>query len=62
VGKVTFNHRDEHVDDHMLLVQANLDDMNPEWMTYVMDKLFDAGANDVYMVPIIMKEDVLESC
>jgi uncharacterized protein (DUF111 family) len=29
--------------------------MNPEWMTYVMDKLFDAGANDVYMVPIIMK-------
>lgn len=52
---MTFNHREEHVDDHMLLVQANLDDMNPEWMTYVMDKLFDAGANDVYMVPIIMK-------
>lgn len=52
---MAFNHREEHVDDHMLLVQANLDDMNPEWMTYLMDKLFDAGANDVYVVPIIMK-------
>ena len=31
----------------MLLVQANLDDMNPEWITYLMDKLFDVGANDV---------------
>lgn len=52
---MAFDHRDEHVDDHMLLVQANLDDMNPEWVSYVMDKLFDAGANDVYVVPIIMK-------
>ncbi|OCT16660.1 hypothetical protein A8709_08275 [Paenibacillus pectinilyticus] len=52
---MAFNHRDEHVDDHMLLVQANLDDMNPEWVTYIMDRLFDVGANDVYVVPIIMK-------
>ena len=52
---MAFNHRDEHVDDQMLVVQANLDDMNPEWVTYVMDKLFDAGANDVYVIPIIMK-------
>ncbi|MGG1517538.1 nickel insertion protein [Paenibacillus oryzisoli] len=53
---MSFNHRDEHVDDHMLLVQANLDDMNPEWVSFLMDKLFDAGANDVYVVPIIMKK------
>ncbi|WNR45569.1 nickel pincer cofactor biosynthesis protein LarC2 [Paenibacillus roseipurpureus] len=52
---MAFNHRDEHVDDHMLIVQANLDDMNPEWMSYLMDQLFDVGANDVYVVPIIMK-------
>ncbi|MBA2940589.1 DUF111 family protein [Paenibacillus sp. CGMCC 1.16610] len=53
---MSFNHREEHVDDGMLLIQANLDDMNPEWVSYIMDKLFDIGANDVYVVPIIMKK------
>ncbi|NOU99663.1 nickel insertion protein [Paenibacillus planticolens] len=53
---MNFNHREEHVDDGMLLIQANLDDMNPEWVSYIMDKLFDAGANDVFVVPIIMKK------
>ncbi|MCY9667929.1 LarC family nickel insertion protein [Paenibacillus alginolyticus] len=53
---MSFNHRDEHVDDNMLLIQANLDDMNPEWVSYIMDKLFEAGANDVFVVPIIMKK------
>ena len=38
---MSFNHRDEHMDDGMLLIQANLDDMNPEWVSYIMDKLFD---------------------
>ncbi|MDF2669777.1 MAG: hypothetical protein K0R67_2083 [Paenibacillus sp.] len=51
-----FNHRDEHTEEGMVLIQANLDDMNPEWCSYVMDKLFEAGANDVYWVPIVMKK------
>lgn len=50
-----FDHRQEHVDDGMILIQANLDDMNPEYSSYVMDRLFEAGANDVYWVPIVMK-------
>lgn len=50
-----FDHREEHIDEEMVLIQANLDDMNPEWTTYVSDRLFDAGANDVYWIPIIMK-------
>src|SRR5690606_18337541 len=49
-------HGEEHLDEHMVLLQANLDDMNPEWTTYVADRLFDAGANDVYWIPIIMKK------
>jgi uncharacterized protein (DUF111 family) len=48
-------HAEEHVDDGMVLLQANLDDMNPEWTTYVADLLFAEGANDVFWVPIIMK-------
>jgi len=51
-----FQHREEHVDENMLLLQANIDDMNPELCSYVGDCLFDAGANDVYWVPIIMKK------
>lgn len=50
-----FDHQNEHVDEHMVLLQANLDDMNPEFSSYVMDRLFEAGANDVYWIPIIMK-------
>jgi uncharacterized protein (DUF111 family) len=53
--RVLFDHRNEHVDEHMVLLQANLDDMNPEFCSYVMERLFEAGANDVYWVPIIMK-------
>lgn len=49
-------HAEEHVDDGMMLLQANLDDMNPEWTSYVADLLFAAGANDVYWIPILMKK------
>ncbi len=40
----------------MLMVQANLDDMNPELCSHVADLLFDAGANDVFWTPIVMKK------
>jgi uncharacterized protein (DUF111 family) len=52
---LSFDHREEHIDEHMLLIQANIDDMNPEWTSYITDKLFAEGANDVYWIPIIMK-------
>jgi uncharacterized protein (DUF111 family) len=53
---MSFEHREEHMDEGMLLVQANIDDMNPELCSYISDRLFDAGANDVYWIPIIMKK------
>lgn len=53
---MTFDHQEEHVDEHMLLMQVNIDDMNPELTSHVMEKLFAAGANDVYWIPIIMKK------
>ncbi len=37
-------------------MEANIDDMNPECYEYVMDQLFQAGALDVFLVPIIMKK------
>jgi uncharacterized protein (DUF111 family) len=51
-----FGHREEHVDEEMLVLQANIDDMNPELCSYVGELLFEAGANDVYWIPIIMKK------
>ncbi|MGD2035966.1 MAG: nickel pincer cofactor biosynthesis protein LarC, partial [Bacteroidales bacterium] len=39
-----------------LLIECNIDDMNPEYYDYLIDKLFEAGAQDVFLVPIIMKK------
>jgi uncharacterized protein (TIGR00299 family) protein len=38
-----------------MLIEVNIDDMNPEWFTVVQRRLFDAGALDVYYAPITMK-------
>jgi hypothetical protein len=37
-------------------IECNIDDMNPEMYEYVMEKLFEAGADDVYFQPVIMKK------
>jgi pyridinium-3,5-bisthiocarboxylic acid mononucleotide nickel chelatase len=37
--------------------QANLDDANPEWIGYLMERLLAAGALDVALVPIHMKKN-----
>ncbi len=50
------DHREEHVDEAMYLVQANLDDASPEWVAYAMERLFAAGANDVSVLPMTMKK------
>jgi uncharacterized protein (TIGR00299 family) protein len=39
-----------------IMLECNIDDMNPELYSYVMDALFEAGAHDVFMIPIIMKK------
>ena len=39
------------------MLEANLDDTNPEWMGFIMDRLFEAGALDVVFCPIQMKKN-----
>jgi uncharacterized protein (TIGR00299 family) protein len=41
----------------MVLLETNIDDMNPQIYDYVMDKLFKAGALDVWLTPIQMKKN-----
>jgi uncharacterized protein (TIGR00299 family) protein len=39
-----------------LHLECNIDDMNPEFFDYIADRLFKAGASDVFISNIIMKK------
>lgn len=43
-------------EDSAMLVETNIDNLNPETYPYVIEKLLEAGAMDAFMVPIIMKK------
>ncbi|MFC1608324.1 nickel pincer cofactor biosynthesis protein LarC [Candidatus Latescibacterota bacterium] len=45
-----------HEEDHSVLIETNIDDMNPEIFGYLTDKLMEVGAKDAYMSPIFMKK------
>ncbi len=38
------------------VVECNIDDMNPERYEFIIEQLFEAGAADVWLTPIIMKK------
>ncbi len=39
-----------------VIIECNIDDMNPEFYDALMERLFAIGANDVFFTPIIMKK------
>jgi uncharacterized protein (TIGR00299 family) protein len=43
-------------DEEVTVIETNIDDMNPQIYEYVMEKLFKAGALDVFLTHIIMKK------
>ncbi|MBM4261924.1 MAG: nickel pincer cofactor biosynthesis protein LarC [Deltaproteobacteria bacterium] len=43
--------------EEMLVIETNIDDMNPQLYDHVMDRLFAAGARDVFLAPIQMKKN-----
>jgi uncharacterized protein (TIGR00299 family) protein len=44
-------------DQEISILECNLDDLNPQLFGYVMDRLFEAGALDVYATPVQMKKN-----
>jgi len=40
-----------------VVMECNIDDMNPEFFEYLMDQLFQAGAYDVFFTPVQMKKN-----
>jgi uncharacterized protein (TIGR00299 family) protein len=43
--------------EEMLVIETNIDDMNPQFYDHVMERLFAAGARDVYLTAIQMKKN-----
>ena len=42
--------------DEIAVLETNIDDMNPELFGHVSEKLWAAGAKDVYLIPVQMKK------
>lgn len=44
-------------EEQISILETNIDDMNPELFGYLMDRLFEDGALDVYWIPLYMKKN-----
>jgi len=42
--------------DQITILEANIDDMNPQFFEPLLDRLFEAGALDAFLVPVSMKK------
>ena len=60
VLRVYLSEENENTDSAHLeeawILECNIDDMNPEWYDHLFNTLFEAGASDVFLSPIIMKK------
>ncbi|MEQ8171433.1 MAG: nickel pincer cofactor biosynthesis protein LarC [Candidatus Eremiobacterota bacterium] len=48
--------KDRESIEEQYIIEANIDDMNPEFYSFVEERLFEAGALDVFTAPVIMKK------
>jgi len=45
------------LEETVVILESNLDDINPEWLGFLMERLFEAGALDVVFSPGYMKKN-----
>jgi len=57
VLRVMVGNKDDYGRDEVTIIETNIDDMNPQIYDYVMEKLFDEGALEVYLINIMMKKN-----
>jgi hypothetical protein len=48
---------ENHASKVCYVTECNIDDMNPEMYDHIIDTLFNAGADDVYLTPVQMKKN-----
>lgn len=53
LGETVVNEEPGH---NALMMECNIDDMNPEFYEYLSEKLFNSGASDVFCSSVIMKK------
>ena len=58
VLRVYLGEEEERVDEEVIL-ETNIDDMSPEILSYVQERLFEAGVKDVYTTAIMTKKNRL---
>ncbi len=46
----------EFVKDDVVMIETNIDDMNPQMYPYIIEKVLELGAKDAYVTPVIMKK------
>ena len=51
------NHQTGCQKETIVMIETCIDDMNPEIFGFVMDRLFEDGALDVYWIPVFMKKN-----
>jgi pyridinium-3,5-bisthiocarboxylic acid mononucleotide nickel chelatase len=44
------------INEQLLMIEANIDDMNPEMYPHIMDHILNVGAKDIFLTNIIMKK------
>ena len=57
VGEAATSLASKTTQDTISVLEANLDDLNPQVFGYVMDRLLEEGALDVFGVPVQMKKN-----
>ncbi len=55
-GVAKMNENEDAIFETVYMLETSIDDMNPEYFEYVSEKLFQAGALEVYTVPVVMKK------
>jgi len=56
-GTESLGQRSAHQKDTIVVLETCIDNMNPEVFGFLMDRLFEEGALDVYWIPIFMKKN-----
>ena len=57
LGTAGEGHKAEGFQTHQALeISCNIDDMNPEYYEDIIDRLLEAGADEVYITPVMMKK------
>jgi uncharacterized protein (TIGR00299 family) protein len=57
IGETAVTHVSRTASEMITVLEANVDDLNPQVFGYVMDRLFEEGALDVFGIPVQMKKN-----